>query len=204
MSYAYALGQTSIILRVRFRDSTTGLPKTGISGSSSGLIISSIADVEAAVTAYTQAASHIQTIATLGTYAAPSASSCRLGEVDSTNDPGLYELQLANARFAVASSKSLVVSWSGAGVLGDGVHIPLTSIDPYNVLSLWTTALVESYAAQGAAPTPAQALQFLVQEKQNWSYVGTAKNVKKLDGSTTAAIMTLDSSSTPTLGNRTS
>ena len=76
MLISYKNGQTSAILRVKLLDSSvsTGAGKTGLTGSSSGLIISSIADNEASATVYTQAASHIQTISTLGTFAAPSAS----------------------------------------------------------------------------------------------------------------------------------
>lgn len=133
----YTNGQTSVVLRVKLRNSsvTTGAGLTGLTGSSSGLIISTIADNEAAATAYTAAASHIQTIAALGTYAAPGASECRFAEVDSTNHPGIYELQIANARFAVASSKSLLISLSGATNLAQcDVVVPLRAVDPYGAV----------------------------------------------------------------------
>jgi hypothetical protein len=132
---SYKNGQTSVVLRVKLRDSSvsTGAGKTGLTGSSSGLIISTIADNEATATTYTQAATHIQTISTLGTFAAPSASNCRFGEVDSTNHPGVYELQIADARFAVSSAKSLLISISGVTNLAQtDVCVPLRSVDPYD------------------------------------------------------------------------
>jgi len=115
-------GATSNILRVKILDTAQGNNggKTGLAANSgglittAGLIISTICDNEASATVYTAAASHVQTIATLGTFAAPSASCCRFAEVDPTNHPGLYEIQFPDARFAVAGAKSLVVTISGA------------------------------------------------------------------------------------------
>lgn len=129
----YTLGQSSVVLRVKIRASATGNGLTGLTNTTSGLIIAAIADVEATTTAYAAAASHVQTIATLGTFAAPSASSCRFAAVDGTNHPGLYELQLDNTRYAVSSAKSLTVTISGAtGMLDCDVVVPLRSINPYD------------------------------------------------------------------------
>jgi hypothetical protein len=105
---------TSVVLRVKLLDSsvTTGAGLTGLAYDSAGLIISTIQIGEATATAYTQAGGTIETISTLGTYAAPTATKCRFKEVDSTNHKGVYEIQIANARFA--STNSLIVSISGA------------------------------------------------------------------------------------------
>lgn len=122
----------SRIIRVKLRSSavTTGAGLTGLTCESAGLIISTIADNEATATAYTQAGGTIETIATLGTYAAPTATKCRFKEVDSTNHPGLYEIQLADARLSVASAKELVVSISGAANLAqEDLRIQLTRFD---------------------------------------------------------------------------
>ncbi len=140
----YKSGQTSIILRVKILNSsvTTGAGLTGLTNASTGLIISTIADNEASATAYTVAASHIQTIATLGTFAAPSASNCRFGEVDSTNHKGVYEIQIADARFAVSNAKSVLVSISGATNCAEtDVVIPLRSVDPYDGVHFGMSAL---------------------------------------------------------------
>src|SRR5687767_11917255 len=116
MLIPYKRSQASVILRVKIRDSSQsdGRGLTGLTSASTGLRISTIADNEATATAYTVAGSTIEGITTFGTYAAPTATKCRFKEVDATNHPGVYELQFADARFAVASAKSLLVSLSGA------------------------------------------------------------------------------------------
>lgn len=134
MSYPIKNGQASVILRVKLLDSssTVGAGLAGLTSASSGLIIGTIADNEATTTAYTVAGSTIETITTLGTYAAPTATKCRFKEVDATNHKGVYELQLADARYAVASAKSLVVSILGATNLAQVDYVvPLVSDDPY-------------------------------------------------------------------------
>lgn len=111
-----ANGATSVLLRVNIQDtaSVTGAGKTGLTEASAGMIIGTIADVEATTTRYRASSSEVETIATLGTYAAPTSGKCRFREVDAVNHPGLYELQLADARFAVANAKLLIVTISGA------------------------------------------------------------------------------------------
>lgn len=111
-------GTISNILRVFLQDteSATGAGKTGLTEASSGLIISTIANNESSATTYTSAASNVETITTLGTYAAPTAGKVRFKQVDATNFPGVYEIQIADARFAVASSKSLLVSIQATGI----------------------------------------------------------------------------------------
>lgn len=109
-------GATSFIFNVKIRDTSdnNGAGKTGLTNATSGLIISTVADNEATATTYTVAGSNVETIATLGTYVAPSANKIRFKEVDATNHPGLYQVQIANARLAVAGARSLTVTISGA------------------------------------------------------------------------------------------
>ena len=124
--------QDSNIVRVKILDSAvaTGAGKTGLTSASSGLIISTIADVEATATVYTVAGSNVESITTLGTFAAPSTNKCRFKEVDATNHPGVYELQFANARFSVTGAKSLLISISGAtGAAQCDAIIPLPRVD---------------------------------------------------------------------------
>ncbi len=70
------------------------------------------------------------------------------------------------------------------------------------ILAAWTTALTESYNADGAAPTPAQALFLILQRLTEFAIVGTAINIKKLDGSTTAVVLTIDDATSPTSSTR--
>lgn len=111
-------GATSVILRVQLW-STSGMGLTALTSASTGLIISTVCDNEVAAVAYTVAGSTIEAVTTNGTYAAPTATKCRFKKVDDTNNPGLYEIQLADARFAVASAKELVITFSGAANLLD-------------------------------------------------------------------------------------
>lgn len=138
MKLAVKNGITSLILRVKILDTavTTGAGKTGLTHSSSGLIISTIADNEATATVYTQAASNVETITTLGTFAAPTASKCRFKEVDATNHPGIYEIHIANARWAVSSARSVIVSISGvSGAAQVDAEIQLDPV-PANVTQI--------------------------------------------------------------------
>lgn len=136
MKIARKRGSTSNWIRVKLKQDgsaaagSQGKGKTGLTISSTGLIISTIADNEATATVYTAAGSTIETITTLGTFATPTAAKCRFKEIDATNHPGWYEIQLADARFAVSSSKSLGITISGvSGVLDCDVEIQLTAVD---------------------------------------------------------------------------
>lgn len=66
------------------------------------------------------------------------------------------------------------------------------------ISAILTTALTESYNTDGAAPTAAQALFVIMQMLTEMSISGTTMTVKKLDGSTTALTLTLNSSTEPT------
>ncbi len=70
--------------------------------------------------------------------------------------------------------------------------------------ALFVRALTEAYAADGAAPTVAQALFAIQQFLQERSVAGTTMTVKKLDGSTTAYVITLNDGTTPTSYTRSS
>lgn len=70
--------------------------------------------------------------------------------------------------------------------------------------SILTTALTESYATSGAAPTLTQFLYQLWQFVSQGGISGTTKTTKKLDNSTTAMVHTTDSATQPTSISRTS
>lgn len=124
----YKNGSTSVIVRAFIKDSskTDGSGLTGLTSATSNLIISIISDVESSPVTYTSAANHIQTIVSLGTYSSPVANRCRFKEVDSTNHPGLYELQFDDSRFSVSGANSLTITISGAtNVMVTNVFIQL-------------------------------------------------------------------------------
>lgn len=145
-------GATSNLIRVALKNSTTGAPLTGLTSASSGLIIGTIADNEASATAYTVAGSTIETITTLGTFAAPTSTKARFKEVDATNHPGLYEIQIADARFAVSNARKLVVSLSGAAnLLATDYEIALIFSDLYGSLLPVNTTQLAGQAVSAAA-----------------------------------------------------
>jgi hypothetical protein len=127
---------------------------TGLSSASSGLIIAAIADVEATTTTYTVAGSNVETITTLGTYAAPTSGKCRFKEVDATNHPGVYEIHLAVARYGVSSSRSLLVSLSGATNMAEtDFVIQLAALDPETVMRGTDSAALAATALSTAVWT---------------------------------------------------
>ncbi len=66
-----------------------------------------------------------------------------------------------------------------------------------------TIAVTESYAANAAAPTPVQAMLAIHQMLMQFIISGTSYTVRKLDNSTTAFVVTLDSATAPTSAVRT-
>ncbi len=66
-----------------------------------------------------------------------------------------------------------------------------------------TTAMTESYAANGVAPSPVQALYAIQQYLMDFSISSTNYTVKKLNNSTTAYVVTLNDATSPTAAART-
>lgn len=194
MLISYRRGQGSIVLRVKILNSSvsTGAGLTGLTSASSGLIISTIADNEASATAYTVAGSTIESITTLGTFAAPTATKCRFKEVDATNHKGVYEIQIADARYAVSAAKSLVVSISGATNAAEtDVTIPLTDLDPYDVVRHGATALPNVVSGNagallvdgtGTAAVSTAAGKLLLQATQTGVTIPTVTSVGSVSG----------------------
>ena len=84
----------------------------------------------------------------------------------------------------------------------DNVPGLIAALNDISVADILTTQMTESYAADGVAPTLAQALFLIQQALGDFSIAGTTITVKKLDGSTTAATYTLDDGSDPTSRTR--
>jgi hypothetical protein len=80
----------------------------------------------------------------------------------------------------------------------DDVPGLIAALNDVNVADILTTQMTESYAADGAAPTLAQALMLIQQQIGEFAISGTTLTVKKVDGSTTAATFTLDDGTSPT------
>lgn len=76
------------------------------------------------------------------------------------------------------------------------------ALQDISVADILTTALTESYAANGAAPTLTQFLYALHQMLMQFGIVGTSLTVRKLDDATAAFVVTLDSATAPTDAKR--
>lgn len=140
-------GSTSNIERVVLIDVTSGTPKTGLAYNTGGLTISTIADNESTATTYTANGSTTETITTLGTFAAPTATKCRFKEVDSTNHPGLYELQIADARYSVSNAKYLDITITLSGtIIPQRLRVRLAKFDLDDSVRAGLTALPNANA----------------------------------------------------------
>ena len=83
----------------------------------------------------------------------------------------------------------------------DVTHSLLSDVESA-VDAIWTTALTESYNADGSAATAAQLLYGIFQNLTEFAINSTTITVKKLDGSTSAMTFTLDDDTNPTSRTR--
>jgi hypothetical protein len=187
---------TGVILRVKLLNSsvTTGAGLTGLTYTSSGLVISAIADNEATTVTYAQGSSNIEDITTLGTYAAPTTNKCRFKAVDGTNHPGVYEIQLANGRFSVSGARSLLVSVRGATNLAECDFV--IQLNDLNEAADALLARDMSAVAGESARSPLNALRFL---RNKWSISGGTLTVYEEDDTTSAwtAALTTNAAADP-------
>lgn len=187
---------TSLILRTKLFDSSQSNPTglTGLAYNTSGLVISAIADSEASTAVYSAGSSNIEDITTLGTYSAPTTGRCRFKEVDATNHPGVYEIQLLNSRLSVSSARSLLVSIRGAtNLIQADVVVDLMNLDE------WADALLKrdmSQVSGEAARSPLNALRFL---RNKWAISAGVLTVYEEDDTTSAwtSALTTDGGASP-------
>jgi len=85
----------------------------------------------------------------------------------------------------------------------DDVPSLIAALNDVSVSDILTTQMTEAYAADGVAPTLAEAIFIIQQTIGDFAIDGTTISVKKLDGSTEAATYTLDDAQSPTSRTRT-
>lgn len=136
------------------------------------------------------------------------------GDWSTVNPTNLTAAQIATGIFQDTTAGDFTLAGSfGKSVmngvaLGTGLTInDLTTKTGYALTAAYdfakgTVAMTESYAANGVAPTPVQALMAIHQDAMQFGISGVNYTVKKLDNSTTAFIKTLDSAVTPTAAVR--
>ena len=93
-----------------------------------------------------------------------------------------------------------IVNSLSAILVDTGTDIPalINALNDITVSQVLTTQMVESYAANGVAPTLAQAIFAIHQHLMDFVIVGTAKTVRRLDSTTTAFTETLNNDTAPT------
>jgi hypothetical protein len=124
-----------------------------------------------------------------------------INETSSANMPGVYEL-LLDEDMTIDSgddSQEIVLHITHAGMA------PVTrTFELYRpasadiATSIFTAQMTEDYAANGVAPTLAEALFAIHQMLMQFSISSTTYTVKKLDNSTTAFAVTLNDGTSPT------
>lgn len=174
-----------VLLRVLLTDSS-GAPLTGLSASSSGLVVAVLASHASVPTLYAQAASNLQTISTPGTFQEPTAGKCRFGEVSAANVPGIYEIQLPGNPFSGGGS-DLSRSWllqvrgaSGLKTLTEEIQTSLIVSDVRAIVTVGNAAnllaTLNQLSTLGLVNTDAgnSASQFktILTETQNDYWVG--------------------------------
>jgi hypothetical protein len=105
---------------------------------------------------------------------------------------------------ATAANLATVDANVDAILVDTGTTLPaqISALNDITVNDILTTQMTEAYAADGVAPTLAQALFLVQQTIGDFSIAGTTITTKKLDGTTTAATYTLDDGTNPTSRTR--
>jgi hypothetical protein len=83
----------------------------------------------------------------------------------------------------------------------NSVQTDIAALNDISVADVLTTQMTESYAANGTAPTLAQAMFAVHQMLMDFSISGTSYTVKQLGGSS-AFVVTLNDATSPTAAAR--
>lgn len=180
--------------------------KKNTSGQVIGAQIITIADGSAfsgTVTVYLTLDDGTQTIGTQG-----SGITTHKGRGYHTYLPSQAETNgnFVSATFTGTGAYPVTISFPTSIQTGDAyarLGPPVLSTISLDIQALFSTAMTESYNADGSPPTPAQALFVIMQLLTEMNIVGTTVTVKKLDGATTAYTLTINNATNPTAISRT-
>jgi hypothetical protein len=117
----------------------------------------------------------------------------------------ISQIQSGLATEAKQDALITTVGAAGAGLtdLG-GMSTAMKAEILAEAVKVLTTQMTEDYAADGVAPNITQAVMLIQQILTDFTITGTSNVVKKIDGSTTAATMTLNDAASPTGSTRAS
>jgi hypothetical protein len=107
-------------------------------------------------------------------------------------------VSLSATTVAIVTAVSTVTNLTNAATAGDLTATMKTSV----ATAALTTAMTESYSADGATATLAQAIYLILARVTEFAISGTTITIKKLDGSTTAATLTINDATNPTSSTR--
>lgn len=143
----------------------------------------------------------IPTTAMRGTDSAALATVCtetRLAELDAANMPADIDAIPTTAMRGTDGVDTATMR----GTDGANTVVPDAAGTAPTLAEIQTTALTESYAANGAEPTQNQLLYAIHQMLMEFGIAGTSYTVKQLDSTTTAFVVTLDDATNPTSATR--
>ena len=128
-----------------------------------------------------------------------------LNDVSTAQVNSECDTAISDAALATASALATVDTNVDSILVDTGTTIPasISALNDISVSDILTTQMTEAYAADGTAPTLAQAIFLIQQTIGDFAIAGTTITTKKLDGSATAATYTLDDGTNPTSRTRT-
>ena len=171
-----------------------------VTGNVGGNVVGSVASVTAGVTLAANAITAAATAADFTTeIQAGLATAAALATVDTTVNAILVdtaEIGAAGAGLTALATQASVNDLPTNAELATALDALPTAAE--NATAVLTTAMTESYRADGATGTLAQMQYEIIGHLGESSIVSTTKTIKKVDGTTTAATFTLDSDTAPT------
>ncbi len=128
-----------------------------------------------------------------------------LNDVSTAQVNSECDTAISDAALATAAALATVDSNVDAILVDTDTTIPalIAALNDISVSDVLTTQMTEAYAADGTAPTLAQAIFLIQQTIGDFAIAGTTITTKKIDGATTAATYTLDDGTNPTSRTRT-
>jgi hypothetical protein len=143
-----------------------------------------------------------------GTELALLASSYTAPDNTGITDNGAAIAALNDVAATDIVSAGAITTLAGAVVNVDLVDVTTTNTDMVaaapTVGQILTTQMTEAYAVDGTAPTLTQSLMLIQQVLTDFAISGLTTTVRKVDGTTTAAILTHDDATDATSSTRTS
>ncbi len=133
--------------------------------------------------------------------------SARTLDVSATGEAGMdwanvgspgTSVSLSSTTVGIVTAVGTVTTLTNAPTSGDLTSTMKTSV----ATAALTTAMTESYGADGANATLAQAIYLILARVTEFAISGTTITIKKLDGSTTAATLTINDATNPTSSTR--